>query len=89
MIFKIKRKEFTPDVIGVYFTAGGDTVYKTVFVKDGYIRFAYLESFQGTIVVSHVKFSFDEFNRNLRNGSLIQINPTDHRIPLPLLSYEV
>jgi len=43
MSFKIKRKKFTPEVVGMYFTAHGETAYKVVYVEDGDIRFAYFD----------------------------------------------
>lgn len=88
-MFKIKMKKFIPEVVGVYFTAGGDTVYKIVYVEDGNIRFAHLENNLSAIVISNVKFKMDEFYRNLKKGSLIQVDSIDHRIPLSLLSYEM
>lgn len=88
MNFKIKRKEFTPEVVGMYFTAQGDTAYKVVYIEDGDIRFAYFDHHYKGVVISGVKFKIPEFYKSLSKGSLIQIDPSDHMIPLALLSYE-
>jgi hypothetical protein len=89
MIFKIKRKEFISEVVGIYFTThGGDTAYKVISVQDGYVRFAYLENSMKVIVISAVKFTISEFYHNLQKRSLVQINYTDTRIPNSLYNYE-
>lgn len=90
MIFRIKRKEFTPDAVGTYFTTSREgTVYKVVYTEDKYIRFAYDDKICKKIVISGVKFSINEFYTHIQKGSLIQVNWNDARVPDSLLEYEV
>ena len=91
MKFMIKKKEFISEVIGIYFTNRiGTPIYKIVNVEDNkYIRFAYLERNRKIIVISGVRFTIVDFYKDLRSGSLIQLNWNDARVPDSLLEYEV